>query len=154
MCCFSPAAFNISSLALLFAILVTMSWYGLLFVWDSVFQDAHFFSQVSNVFSQYVFKCILCPFLSFFPSWDPQNSNVSMLDVVPEVSETDLISFYSFFLFGFSDLHYPVSQVIDPSLCIISPSIEVYFSFHLLYSSALFGSPIDFLFLVFFKLFY
>ena len=76
-----------------------------------------------------------------------------MLDVVPEVSETILISVYSlFFLFSFSDFHYSVSQLIDHCLCIISPTIEVYFSFHLLYSSDLFGSPID-LFLFFFNFF-
>ena len=65
-----------------------------------------------------------------------------------------LISVYSFFfLFSFSDFHYSVFQLIEPFLCIISPTTEVYFSFHLLYSSALFGSPIDFLFLVLFKTF-
>ena len=47
--------------------------------------DAFFFSQVTEVFSYYVFKYVHCPFLSLFSFWDPYDANVSMFDIVPEV---------------------------------------------------------------------
>ena len=58
-----------------------------------------------------------------------------------------------FFLFSFSDFHYSVFQLHDPYFCVISPTVEVYILFHLLYSSSLFGSPLDSLFFGLFKLF-
>ena len=48
--------------------------------------DVCFLPQVREVFSYYLFKYSLCPFLSLFFFWDPYSANVSMLDVVPEVS--------------------------------------------------------------------
>ena len=46
------------------------------------------------------------PFVFFF--WDPYDSNVVTLNVVPEVSETVLISFYFFLLQLFSAFYFPV----------------------------------------------
>ena len=40
-------------------------------------------SQVMEVFSYYVFKYVLCPFMSLFYSY---NANGSILDIVLEVS--------------------------------------------------------------------
>ena len=69
-CCFSLAAFNILSLSLFFVILFTVSLdmflfglvlYGTLYAswtWDC------FLSQVKEVFSYYIIKYILSPFLS------------------------------------------------------------------------------------------
>ena len=44
-----------------------------------------FLSQIREVFSYYVFKYVLSPFLSLF-SWDPYNENISVIDGVSEVS--------------------------------------------------------------------
>ena len=92
-CFFFLAAFNICSLSLIFAILIIMclgvflSWVNP--VWDSPYLlhlDVCFLSQVRDVFSYYVFKYILSPFVSLFSFWDPYYANISALDVVPEVS--------------------------------------------------------------------
>ena len=37
------------------------------------------------------------PFLFFFFFWDPYNSNVGTFDIVPDISETILSSFHSFY---------------------------------------------------------
>ena len=58
-------------------------------VWESLsFLDLGdcFLSQVREVFSYYVFKYFLSPFLSLFSFWDPYNVNISVFDVVLEVS--------------------------------------------------------------------
>ena len=77
-----------------------MSWYGPLWVdpvWDSLCflgLDVFFLSQVREIISYYIFKYVLCPFLSLFSFWDPYKVNVNVFDVVPEVSYTVLISFF------------------------------------------------------------
>ena len=115
-------------------------------VWDSLcFLDLYvcFLSQVGAFFSYHFFKEVLCLFFSLFSFWDLYDVNVSMLDVVPEVSYTALI-FYNFFFFCLS---WVISSILSFSPLIYSSVssiyswfIRVYFLFQLLYFSALFGS--------------
>ena len=67
----------------------------------------------SSIFSYHFF------FLFFF--WDPYNSNVGVLNVVPEVSETVLIYFYSFFFIPlcFSYFQHSISQLTYLFFCLI-----------------------------------
>ena len=48
--------------------------------------DVHVLCQVRKLFSYYVFKYVLWPFLSLFSFRDPYSVNVSVLDIVPEIS--------------------------------------------------------------------
>ena len=47
--------------------------------------DLHvcFLFQVREVFSYYVFKYVLSPFLSLSSLWDSYNANVTKFDVIP-----------------------------------------------------------------------
>ena len=54
--------------------------------------DAYFLCQVRKVFSHYFFVWSLYPLLSLFSFWDLYDIDVLMLDVVPEVPQTTLIS--------------------------------------------------------------
>ena len=58
-----------------------------------------FLSYVREVFGCNLFKYFLRPFLSLVSFWDPYNASVCVFNVIPEVSETVLISFHSFSLF-------------------------------------------------------
>ena len=104
--------------------------------WDSLcFLDFidYFLSPAWEVFRYYLFKYFLRSFLSLFSFYDPYNVNA--FNVVPEVSQAVIISFYSFFyiLLCGSDLNHSVLQVIFPffcfsysaidSLCIIHPCL-------------------------------
>ena len=68
------------------------AWHGLVWVdlvWASLSLldlNISLFSQLREVFSYYVFTCVLCPLFSLFSFWYPYNVNVSTHDVVPEVS--------------------------------------------------------------------
>ena len=95
------------------------SWYGTLWVytiWDSLcFLDLGtcFLSQVREVFSYYLFKFILCPFLS-----SPSGSPIMWMLVCLMLSQRSLKLFKNFFsaqifknsfflfLFSLSDFHY------------------------------------------------
>ena len=57
----------------------------------------YFLSHIREVFNYNLFKYFLSPFLFLFFFWDPYNSNIGVFNVVPEVSETVLNSFHSFF---------------------------------------------------------
>ena len=57
----------------------------------------YFLSHAREVFIYNLLGYFLIPFPFLFFFWDPYNSNVGVLNVVPEVSETVLIYFYSFF---------------------------------------------------------
>ena len=132
-------------------------------VWDSLcFQDLinYFLSHIREVVNYNLFKYFLSPFLFLFYFWDPYNSNVSVFNVVPEVSETVLNSFHSFF---FSQLcgsyfHYFIFQVTYPFFCLscsaLIPSREFLISFivFFLIVCLLFSSSRSFLKLVFFHL--
>ena len=69
---------------------------------------------VREVFGYNLLKYFLRPFLSLFSFWEPDNVNVGVFNGVPEVSETILISFHSFFfiLFCSSDFHQSVSSLL------------------------------------------
>ena len=93
--CFTLASFNISSLCLIFVSLLIhlcMSLYGTLCFLDLC---GYFLPHFREVFAHNLLKCFLMP--RPFVFWDSYNSNVWVLNVVPEVCETVLISFYSLF---------------------------------------------------------
>ena len=79
-----------------------MSWHvspWVYLIWDSLcLLDLinYFLFHVGDIFNYNLFKNFLIPFLFLF-FWDPYNSNVGTFDIVPEVSETILSSFHSFY---------------------------------------------------------
>ena len=101
-CCFSLAAFNILSLCLVFVSLISVSWLvspWVYPVWDSLcLLDLidYFLFHIGEIFNYNLFKNFLIPFLLLF-FWDALNSNVGVFDIAPEVSDTILISFHSFY---------------------------------------------------------
>ena len=100
ICCFFLAAFNICSLCLILISLISMC---LVFLWGFILYETlwaswiwvaisfpmlgNFMTIISNIFS-YLFSS---------SSGIPYNSNICMLNVVTEFSETILISFHYFF---------------------------------------------------------
>ena len=76
----------------------------------------YFLFHVGEIFNYNLFKNFLIPFLFLFFFWDPYNSNVGAFDIVPEVSETILSSFHSFYfiLLFWSCFHHFVFQLTDP----------------------------------------
>ena len=64
--------------------------------------------HVGEIFTYNLFKNFLLHFLflSFF--WDPYNSNVGAFDMVPEVSETVLNSFHSFYFILLFRSYFPI----------------------------------------------
>ena len=86
----------------------------------------YFLSHVKEVFNYNLFKYFLSPFLLPFFFWDPYNSNVGTFNVDPEVSETVLNSFHSFFsiLLCGSYFHYFIFQVSDPFFCLSYSAIN------------------------------
>ena len=122
VCCFSLAAY-IRSLCLIFISLINMCFgmfilYGpLQAFWTWV---AISFPMLGKFFNYNLLKYLLTPFLflSFF--WEQYNLNVGVLSVVPEASETVLISFYSFFiiLLCFSYFHHSIFQLTYLFLCL------------------------------------
>ena len=126
ICCFSLAAFNIFSLYLIFDTLINMCFgvfllgfilYGTLFFLDLI---NYFLSPIREVFNYNLFKYFRNPFLFLFFFWAPYNSNVDAFNVVPEVSETVLKSFHSFFfiLVCSSYFHHFNFQVTYPFFCL------------------------------------
>ena len=93
-------------------------------VWDALnFLDlsSYYLSHVREIFDYNLFKYFLIPFLFLFFFWDPYNLNVDVLNVVPALSETVLISFllfFPFFLFHFNYFHYSIFQLTYPSFCL------------------------------------
>ena len=69
-------------------------------------------------------------FLFSFLSWDPYNSNVGVFNVVPEVSETVLNSFHSFFfiLLPGSYFHPFIFQLTYPFFCLSYSVIDSFSS--------------------------
>ena len=69
-------------------------------VWDSLcLLDSidYFLFHVGEIFKYNLFKNFLIPFLLLFFFWEPYNSNVGVIDIIPEVSETILSFFHSFY---------------------------------------------------------
>ena len=54
-------------------------------------------SHVGEIFNYNLFKNFLIPFVFLFFFWDPYNLNVGAFDMIPEVTETVLSSFHSFY---------------------------------------------------------
>ena len=57
----------------------------------------YFLFYVGEIFNYNLFKNVLTPFHFLFFFWEPYNSNIGAFNVVPEVSETILSSFHSFY---------------------------------------------------------
>ena len=126
ICCFPFAAFNIFSLYLIFDSLINMFLgvflLGFILHGTLRFLDLidYFLSHIREVFNYNFFKYFLSPFLFLFFFWNPYNSNVVAFNVVPEVSETVLSSFHSFFFIQLcgSYFHYFIFQVTYPFFCL------------------------------------
>ena len=99
-CCFSLTAFNILYLCLVFVsfsmflgmFLLGFILYGTLCLLDLI---DYFLFSTREIFNYNLFKNFLMPFLFLF-FWDLYNSDVGAFDIVLEVSESILSSFYSF----------------------------------------------------------
>ena len=81
----------------------------------------YFLSHAREVFIYNLLKYFLIPFPFLFFLWAPYNSNVGVLNVVPEVSETVLIYFHYFFFIPlcFSYFQHSVSQLTYLFFCLI-----------------------------------
>ena len=105
ICCFSLAAFNISSLCLIFVNLINMCLgvfcLGFILFGTLGFLDFgdYFLPHFREVFNYYLLKYFLMIFLFVFFFWDSYDSNVGAFNIVPEVSDIVLISFNSFYFF-------------------------------------------------------
>ena len=84
----------------------------------------YFLSHTRKVFDYYLLKYFLPSFPSLLFFWDPYNSNVGLLNVVPEVSGNVLISFYYYYYFFFTVFCTEVSTILS-SRSFISSSFLV-----------------------------
>ena len=93
----------------------------------------YFLFHVGEILNYNIFKNFLIPFLFPFFS-DPYNSNVGAFDIVPEVSETVLSSFNSFYfiLLFRSYFHRFLFQLTDSFFCFIYSDIDSFQSILLL----------------------
>ena len=143
-----PVAFNILSLSSVFAIVITVCvvLFGVILFGTLCFLDLGdcSLSQVRQVFSFCVFRCILGPFLS-----SPSGFSIIWMLVWLLLSQwSQLPSFHSSFLFSGSDSFPLLSSAHGPvhlyhlSLPLIPSSV---FSFQLLYSSSFGGYVFSFL---------
>ena len=131
-CCFSLTAFNILSLCLVFVSLISMSWHVSPWVYpvwtSSCLLDLidYFPFHVGEIFNYNFFKNFLIFFLLLFLFWDPYNSNAVVFDIVPEVSETILSSFHSFYfiLLFRSYFHHFIFQLTDIFFCFRYSAID------------------------------
>ena len=89
--------------------------------------NEHLLSQFREVFRYNPLEYFLKALLFLFSFWDPYNMNIKWVNIVPfnivpEISETVLISFHSFFfmLFHGSDLHHSVFQLTYSFFCFSS----------------------------------
>ena len=75
----------------------------------------YFLFYVGEIFNCNLFKNFLIPFLFVFLFWNPYNLNVGAFYIVPEVSETILSSFHSFYyiLLFRSYFHHFIFQLTD-----------------------------------------
>ena len=102
-CCFSLDAFNILFLCLIFVSLISVSWCVPLWVypvWDSLpllELIYYFLFHVGEIFNYNLFKIFLILFLFLLFFWNSYNFNVGTFNIVPEVSETILSYFHSFY---------------------------------------------------------
>ena len=122
--CFSLAAFNILSLCLVFVSLISMCLgvfllgfilYGTLCAsWTLLTISFSMLGKFSTIISSKISHFL---FLFFF--WDPYNMSIGAFDIVPEVSETILSSFHSFYfiLLFRSYFHHFIFQLTDSFFC-------------------------------------
>ena len=117
-------------------------------VWDSLrFLDLinYFLSHIREVLNYNLFIYFLSLFLFLF-FWDPYNSNVGAVNVVPDVSKTVLNSFHSFYFICFlvvistilssrSLIHSSASVILllIPSREFLIPFIVLFIIVHLLF---------------------
>ena len=131
--CFSLAAFNILSLYLVFVSLISMC-FGMFYLGLSCMGlfvplglDWLFPFLFGEIFNYNLFKNVLIPFLFLFFFWGPYNSNVGVLDMVPEVSEAVLSSFHSFhFILLLNYFHHFIFQLTDLFFCFRFANIDVF----------------------------
>ena len=125
-CCFSLAAFNILSFCLVFVSLISMCpgmflsgfiLYGSLCLLDLI---DYFLFNVVEIFNYNLLKIFLIPFLFLFFFWDPYNSDFGAFNIVPEISETVLSSFHSFYfiLLFRSFFHHFIFQLTESFFCL------------------------------------
>ena len=89
--------------------------------YEKIFEEIivdYFLFHIGEIFNYNLLRNFFIPFLFLFFFWDPYNLNVGAFDIVPEISETVLSSFYSFyfillfrsyfyhFIFQFTDLFF------------------------------------------------
>ena len=132
-CCFSLDAFNILSLCLVFVSLISMCLgmfllgfilYGTLcYSWTWLTISFSMLGIFSTIISSKIFS-----YTFFFSSSSgtPYKSNVGMFDIVPEVSETILHSFHSFYfiLLISSNFHHFIFQLTDSFFCFRYSAID------------------------------
>ena len=134
-CCFSLAAFNILSLYLVFVSLISLCLglfllgfilYGTVCLLDLI---DYFLFHVGEIFKYNLFKNFLILFLFLFIFWSSYNLNVSVFDIVLEVSETILSFFFFFYSFYFillfrSYFHHFIFQLTDSFFCFRYSAID------------------------------
>ena len=109
-----------------------MSWHvspWVYHVWDSLFflqLGYYFFSYIREVFDYNLFKYFFQALFFSLLLLEPLNVNLGAFNIVPEVSETVLIYFHSFFfiLLHDSDFHYSVFQITYSFLCLSYSAID------------------------------
>ena len=89
----------------------------------------YFFFHVGEIFKYNLLKKFIIPFVFLFLFWEPYSLNVGALDIVPEVSETILSTFHSFYfiLLFRSHFHHFIFQLTDSFFCFRYSAID---SFH------------------------
>ena len=123
---FLSCCFNICSLCLIFVNLINMCLgvFHLVFILFGAlcFLDLcnYFLPHFREVFSYYLLEYFLMAFLFVFFFWESYDSNVGAFDIVPEVPEVVLISFYSFLLSASF-----ISTILSPTSLIL-PSASFY----------------------------
>ena len=97
--------------------------YGTLCLLDLI---DYFLFHVGEIFNYHLFKNFLIPFHFLIFFWDPCNSNVGAVVIVPEVSETILSSFHSFYfiLLFRSYFHNFIFQLTDLFFCFRYSAID------------------------------
>ena len=128
--CFSLAAFNILSLCLVFISLISMclGMFLLGFILCGTLCASwtwltYLLFHVGELFKYHLFKNFLILFLFLFFFRDPYNSNVVAFDIVPEVSETILSSFFLLFFFRNYFNHF-IFQLTDSFFCLRCSAID------------------------------
>ena len=125
ICCFHLATFNVCFLCLIFVSLINVSWcvspwvyllWTLLTSWNWVAISFPILGKVFSILSSNIFSCLCFCLLVclWFECW--------VVNIVPDVSQAFLISFYSLFfiLFCFIYFHHSIFQLIYPFFCFSS----------------------------------